>query len=100
VCERVHTHIIVDLYEAEYLCPPKASEVHHILQENEARGFLGCSEVQIACIGSGHHVPWLTMESIEDIRGSSPSFLKRLQARAYDYGTRSLGCQDRTMTST
>jgi hypothetical protein len=38
-CVKEFTHTIVDLYEAEYLRPSNESEVHHILQKNEATRF-------------------------------------------------------------
>jgi hypothetical protein len=38
-CVKEFTSTIVDLYGGEYLLPPNATEVQHILAENEARGF-------------------------------------------------------------
>jgi len=32
---------VIDLYEKEYLRPPRARELEVILRQNEARGFLG-----------------------------------------------------------
>jgi hypothetical protein len=48
-CVKEFAHTIIDVYEAEYLRPPNQSEVHQILQENEARGFSGML-VSIDCM--------------------------------------------------
>jgi hypothetical protein len=43
-CVKEFTHTIVGLYEAENVRPPNACDMHHILQENKARGFPGMLE--------------------------------------------------------
>jgi hypothetical protein len=61
-CVKEFAHTIVNVYEAEYLRPPNQSEAHHILQENEARGFSGMLEsIKLHALGMGFlssGLPW------------------------------------------
>jgi hypothetical protein len=50
-CVKEFTRTIVDLYEVEYMRPPNQSELHEIVVENEASGFLGM-------IGSTYCMHW------------------------------------------
>jgi hypothetical protein len=54
-CVKEFTSTIMDPYEGEYLQPPNATMVQHILAENEARGFPRMLE-SIDCM----HWEWAT----------------------------------------
>ena len=77
-CVKEFTRSVIEVFEPEYLRPPNEEETKAILAENEARGFPGCSEASIACIGNGATVQHHGMVSIVDIKALPLSSLRPL----------------------